>query len=236
MAEKPVILVVDDEEDIREMICLNLQNAGFATAEAANGLEAVTMARGRLPAAIVLDVMMPGRDGLKVCEVLRADDVTRRIPVLMLTAKGQTQDRITGLLKGADDYMAKPFSPKELVLRLQALLRRSAPVPAAQSKLVAGPFEFDLTGVKLSVAGEPMPLTLIEFKLLHALANRPEEVVDRDTLLREVWGYSDQARTRTLDTHIKRLREKLGDHAEWLQTCRGYGYLFKPPSAPASAS
>lgn len=234
MADKPLILVVDDEEDIREMICMNLQQAGFSTAEAEDGLRGVSMARGSLPSAIVLDVMMPGRDGLKVCEMLRADDVTRRIPVLMLTAKGQTQDRIAGLQKGADDYMSKPFSPKELVLRVQALLRRSGPTPVAQSKLVAGPFEFDLTGVKMTVGGEPMPLTLIEFKLLHTLASRPEEVIDRDTLLREVWGYSDQARTRTLDTHIKRLREKLGDYSEWLQTSRGYGYLFKPPPAKAA--
>lgn len=236
MADKPLILVVDDEDDIREMVSMNLRNAGFATAEAENGHEAVSMARGRLPAAIVLDVMMPGRDGLKVCEALRADDVTRRIPVLMLTARGQTHDRIAGLQKGADDYMSKPFSPKELVLRVQALVRRAVPAPLAQAKLVVGPFEFDTTGVKLSLAGEPLPLTLIEFKLLRTLASRQEEVIDRDTLLREVWGYSDQARTRTLDTHIKRLREKLGDHAEWLQTCRGYGYLFKPPPAPAAAS
>lgn len=229
MPEKPLILVADDEEDVRELVCLNLQQAGFDTAEAVNGVEALSMARGRLPSAIVLDVMMPGRDGFRVCEALRADDVTRRIPVLMLTARGQTQDRIAGLQKGADDYMAKPFSPKELVLRVQALLRRSAPLPASQSKLTVGPFEFDLTAVKLTVAGESLPLTLIEFKLLHTLASRPDTVIDRDTLLREVWGYSDQAQTRTLDTHIKRLREKLRDHAEWLQTCRGYGYLFKPP-------
>lgn len=229
MPEKPLILVADDEEDVRELICTNLQQAGFGTAEAVNGLEAIDLAKRKLPAAIVLDVMMPGRDGFRVCETLRSDDVTSRIPILMLTARGQTQDRIAGLQKGADDYMSKPFSPKELVLRVQALLRRATPASGNLSKLSVGPFEFDLAAVKLNVAGEAMPLTLLEFKLLHILATRPGEVIDRDTILREVWGYSDQARTRTLDTHIKRLREKLGIHADWLQTSRGYGYLFKQP-------
>ncbi len=149
----------------------------------------------------------------------------------MLTAKGQTQDRIAGLQKGADDYMSKPFSPKELVLRVQSLLRRATPAPGSQSKLTIGPFDFDLAAVKLTIAGEVAQLTLLEFKLLHILASKSGEVIDRDTILREVWGYSDQARTRTLDTHIKRLREKLGDHSDWLQTSRGYGYLFKQPQA-----
>ena len=229
MPEKPLILVADDEEDVRELVCVNLQQAGFEIVEAVNGLEALEIARRRLPAAIVLDVMMPGRDGFRVCEALRSDEATSRIPILMLTARGQTQDRIVGLQKGADDYVSKPFSPKELVLRVQALLRRATPAPGTQSKLKTGPFEFDLVAVKLTIAGEVMPLTLLEFKLLHILASKSGDVIDRDTILREVWGYSDQARTRTLDTHIKRLREKLGDHSDWLQTSRGYGYLFKQP-------
>jgi DNA-binding response OmpR family regulator len=231
MAEKPLILVADDEEDVRDLVCFNLEQAGFRTVEAVNGLEAVELARQRMPAAVVLDVMMPGRDGFRVCEALRSDDATSRIPVLMLTARGQTQDRIAGLQKGADDYVSKPFSPKELVLRVQALLRRAAPEPGTQSKLTIGPFEFDLAAVKLTVAGEAMALTLLEFKLLHVLASKSGEVIERDTILREVWGYSDQARTRTLDTHIKRLREKLGIHADWLQTARGYGYLFRQPQS-----
>lgn len=231
MSEKPVILVADDEEDVRELVCLNLQGAGFATAEAANGIEAIDMAKKRMPAAIVLDVMMPGRDGFRVCEALRDDPVTSRIPVLMLTARGQTQDRIAGLQKGADDYMSKPFSPKELVLRVQALLRRADAGPA-QANLKIGPFEFDHVAVKLTVNGEVMPLTLLEFKLLHLLAAKNGAVVERDWILREVWGYSDQARTRTLDTHMKRLREKLGEASGWLQTARGYGYMFKQPPQP----
>ncbi|MBX7210316.1 MAG: response regulator transcription factor [Verrucomicrobiaceae bacterium] len=230
MPDKPLILVADDEEDVRELVCLNLEQAGFATTEAATGLEAIDRAKKRLPAAIVLDVMMPGRDGFRTCEALRQDPVTTRIPILMLTARGQTQDRIAGLQKGADDYMAKPFSPKELVLRVQGLLRRADPGPA-QPGFKIGPFEFDLANVKLSVLGEIMPLTLLEFKLLHLLATKNGAVVDRETILREVWGYSDQARTRTLDTHMKRLREKLGGCAEWLQTARGYGYMLKEPPA-----
>ncbi len=229
MAEKPLILVADDEEDVRELVCINLQQSGFQTAEAVNGLEALDAARTKKPAAIVLDVMMPGRDGYRVCEALRADEATRRIPILMLTARGHTDDRISGLQKGADDYMSKPFSPKELVLRVQALLRRATPDPGTQSRITVGPFDFDLAAVKLTIASEVMPLTLLEFKLLHILASKPGTVIDRDTILREVWGYSDQARTRTLDTHIKRLREKLGDHSDWLQTSRGYGYVFKEP-------
>lgn len=231
MPDKPLILVADDEEDVRELVCLNLEQAGFSTVEAVNGIEALDRAKKQMPALVVLDVMMPGRDGFRVCEALREDPVTRRIPIVMLTARGHTQDRIAGLQRGADDYMAKPFSPKELVLRVQALLRRADPGPA-QPNLKAGPFEFDLACVRLTMNGEPLQLTLLEFKLLHLLAGQNGAVVDRDSILREVWGYSDQARTRTLDTHMKRLREKLGDHAGWLQTARGYGYMFKEPPAP----
>lgn len=227
MSDKPLILVADDEDDVRELVCMNLHQAGYRTVEAGDGIAALSLARERKPATMVLDIMMPGRDGYRVCELLRQDEVTKSIPVIMLTARGQTQDRIEGLQKGADDYLAKPFSPKELVLRIHALVRRSAAAGSA-SRLKVGPFDFDLASVKLTIDGTPLPLTLLEFKLLHLLASKHGEVVDRDTILREVWGYSEQARTRTLDTHMKRLREKLGAHAGWLQTSRGYGYVFKP--------
>ena len=228
MSDKPLILVVDDEEDVRELVCMNLRQAGYDTIEAINGLEANDLAAQRLPSAVVLDVMMPGRDGFQVCQVMRADEVTRLIPVLMLTARDQTHDRIAGLELGADDYVSKPFSPKELVLRVQALLRRALPGPS-QTRLQAGPFEFDLAAVRLTIDGEVTPLTILEFKLLHLLASKPGEVVERETILREVWGYSDHAHTRTLDTHIKRLRDKLRTHSEWLQTARGQGYSFTQP-------
>lgn len=234
MSDKSLILIADDEEDVRELVGMNLRRAGFETMEAADGLQALSQVRKRKPDAIVLDVMMPGRDGFGVCQELREDEATRHIPVIMLTAKGQTQDRIAGLERGADDYLSKPFSPKELVLRVQALLRRSTPVMSG-SELKEGPFEFDLSGVKLTLAGQPMDLTLLEFKLLHLLASRKGEVVERDYILREVWGYTEQVRTRTLDTHVKRLREKLGEFSEWLQTSRGFGYVFKEPSPVAVA-
>jgi len=227
--DKPLILIVDDEEDVRELVGMNLRRAGFSVEEAADGLQALKKVREVKPSLVVLDVMMPGRDGLQVCEEMRMLESTRLIPVLMLTAKGQTEDRITGLEHGADDYLAKPFSPRELVLRVQALLRRAGPVGDG-TELKVGPFVFDLSSVKLTVSGEPMELTLLEFKLLHLLANHEDEVVERDTILREVWGYSESVRTRTLDTHVKRLREKLGDYADWVQTARGFGYIFKAPS------
>lgn len=230
MADTPTILIVDDEEDVRELVGSNLRRAGMKVAEAADGLQGMKTARTLGPDLIVLDVMMPGRDGLQVCSELRTDDNTKGIPILMLTAKGQTPDRIAGLERGADDYMSKPFSPRELVLRVQSLLRRSA--AAKDITFVReGPFELDLTAVKLSLDGEPVDLTLLEFKLVHLLVSHKGNVVDRDTILREVWGYADNVRTRTLDTHIKRLREKLGAYADWLQTSRGFGYVFKSPSS-----
>lgn len=228
MPDKPLILVVDDEEDIRDLVCMNLRRAGYAVAEASDGLQALGQVRRTSPDVIVLDVMMPELDGLGVCRQLRSDPETADIPIIMLTAKGQTQDRIEGLERGADDYLTKPFSPKELVLRVQGLLRRSA-APTVVSELKEGPFVFDLSGVKLTIKGEPVDLTLLEFKLFHLLATRKGEVVERDTILREVWGYTDQVRTRTLDTHMKRLREKLADYADWIHTARGYGYGFKAP-------
>lgn len=230
MADTPTILIVDDEEDVRELVGSNLRRAGMKVAEAADGHQGVAMARTLAPDLVVLDVMMPVMDGLQACAALRGDESTADIPILMLTAKGQLPDRIAGLERGADDYLAKPFSPRELVLRIQALLRRAAAAKEV-TVLREGPFELDLSSVRLSLDGTPVDLTLLEFKLVHLLVARKGQVVDRDTILREVWGYADTARTRTLDTHVKRLREKLGDHAEWIQTSRGYGYLFKSPSA-----
>jgi DNA-binding response OmpR family regulator len=231
MPDKPLILIADDEEDVRDLVSMNLRRAGFQIEEAVDGLEAVSKANLYKPDAIVLDVMMPGRDGFRVCQELREDGETKHIPIIMLTARGQTQDRITGFEKGADDYIAKPFSPKELVLRVQALLRRSTMTAEAATELKIGPFTFDVVAVKLYLHGKPVDLTLIEFKLLHLLASKKGDVIERDVILRDVWGYTEQVRTRTLDTHVKRIREKLGDGADWLQTSRGYGYVFREPTA-----
>jgi two-component system phosphate regulon response regulator PhoB len=231
MPEKPLILIADDEEDVRDLVAMNLRRAGFKTDEAVDGIDAVAKALELVPNAIILDVMMPGRDGYRVCQELREDPATKHIPIIMLTAKGQTQERILGLERGADDYIAKPFSPKELVLRIQGLLRRSAMTVESATELREGPFVFDVVGVKLHVNGRPLDLTLIEFKLLHLLANNKGDVIERDVILKSVWGYTELVRTRTLDTHVKRIREKLGDEAEWLQTSRGYGYVFRKPPA-----
>lgn len=230
MSDRPLILVADDEEDVRELVCMNLQQAGCETIEACNGLEANDLALLNRPSAVVLDVMMPGRDGYQVCQIMRDNEMTKLIPVLILTARDQAQDRIAGLQLGADDYVTKPFSPKELVLRVQALLRRTAN-NAKPVNLQIGPFEFDLPAVRLTIDGKIMPLTLLEFKLLHLLASHSGSLVERDVILREVWGYSDHSRTRTLDTHMKRLRVKLKAHSGWLHTIRGQGYMFKQQGA-----
>lgn len=232
MPDKPHILVVDDEEDIRELVCMNLRRAGYDITEAVDGLQALAEVKRKKPDAIVLDVMMPGCDGLGVCRQLRGHTDTADIPIIMLTAKGQTQDRIEGLERGADDYLTKPFSPKELILRVQNLLRRAS--PTVVSELKEGPFHFDLSAVKLTIKGEPVDLTLLEFKLFHLLVSKKGEVVERDVILREVWGYTEQVRTRTLDTHMKRLREKLADYSDWIHTSRGFGYGFKAPEVASS--
>src|SRR3954469_17735656 len=222
MPDKPLILIADDEEDVRDLVGMNLRRAGFRTDEAVDGVEAVSKTMSLKPDLLVLDLMMPGRDGFRVCQELREDEETRHIPIIMLTARGQTADRVAGFEKGADDYIGKPFSPKELVLRVQALLRRTSSAAKAATGLKEGPFFFDMVGEKLQVRGNPLELTLIEFKLLHRLASKKGEVIERDVILKGVWGYSEQVRTRTLDTHVKRIREKLGSEADWLQTARGY--------------
>ena len=220
-----MILIADDDDDVRELVGMNLRRAGYSTEEAADGLTALRMVRNRKPDAIVLDVMMPGRDGLFVCQELRKDETLRSIPIIMLTAKGMAEDRIAGLQVGADDYISKPFSPKELVLRVQSVLRRSVKTMDS-SELRVGPCVFDLSKIKLTLNGTEMDLTVLEFKLMHLLAAHKGEVIDREAILREVWGYTGGVRTRTLDTHVKRLREKLGEYASLIHTSRGAGYRF----------
>jgi two-component system, OmpR family, phosphate regulon response regulator PhoB len=225
------VLVVDDETDILELVAFNLERQQFHVLTADNGITAVQIAREKLPDMIVLDLMLPGMDGFSVYKELRADPRTSSIPVLMLTAKGEVNDRIAGLELGADDYVTKPFSPKELLLRVKALLKRTRKV-TVDASLKAGDFLLERNTLKLFLAGQPVDLTATEFKLLRLLVEAAGEVQERDALLREVWGYSDTMLTRTLDTHIKRLREKLGKYAECIQTSRGVGYRFTAnPSA-----
>lgn len=217
------ILIVEDETDIADLIGFNLQRAGYEVIKAHDGVAGTEAALQHRPDLIVLDLMLPGRDGYAVFRELRRDPRTMQTPVIMLTARAQTEDRIQGLQAGADDYLAKPFSPKELILRVQAILKRIDPPPAAMD-FTHGPFRFDKFSLKFYLDSEPMELTSTEFKLLLFLCERAGKPQDRNDLLRIIWGYSDAAHSRTLDTHMKRLRQKLGDHGAWIETVRGTGY------------
>lgn len=219
----PTILVVEDERDIADLVGFNLERAGMTVAKAHDGLAAVPAAIEHQVDLVVLDLMLPGKDGYAVFRELRRDPRTRAVPVIMLTAKAQTEDRIQGLAAGADDYLTKPFSPKELVLRVQAILKRTESGPGAV-EYRHGPFRFDKNHLRFYLDGEPVDLTATEFKLLLYLAERPGATQDRNDLLRFVWGYSDDVHSRTLDTHMKRLRQKLGPHASLVETVRGVGY------------
>jgi two-component system phosphate regulon response regulator PhoB len=221
------VLVVDDERDIVELVRHHLQQAGFRVLTAADGRQAVEAARRETPDLIVLDVMLPALSGTEVARVIRQDERTRRIPILMLTARGDEVDRVVGFEIGADDYVVKPFSPRELVLRIQAILRREAEADSARP-LVFGPLAIDVASHTVRRKGREIDLTATEFKLLHRLARRPGRVFGRDQLLSEVWGYGGEVETRTVDTHVKRLRAKLGPSGEWIETVRGVGYRFRP--------
>ncbi len=217
------ILVVEDERDIADLIGFNLQRNGYEVLKAHDGIAGTEVALKERPALIILDLMLPGRDGYAVFRELRRDPRTANTPVIMLTARAQTEDRIQGLEVGADDYLTKPFSPKELMLRVQAVLKRSD-APPGSVDFSYGPFRFDKNVLKFYVENEPVDLTSTEFKLLLYLCERSGKPQDRNDLLRTVWGYSDDVHSRTLDTHMKRLRQKLGDHGSWIETVRGVGY------------
>lgn len=231
------ILVIEDESDICELVRLNLERqGGYTVLTADNGNSGLDAARSHLPDLIILDLMLPGKDGFAVMKALRMDSRTQSIPVLMLTAKGALGDRIAGLEQGADDYVTKPFSPKELMLRVKALLKRTKRV-VVDASLRDGDFLIDRNALKLFLAGNPVELTATEFKLLRLLIESADTPVEREVLLREVWGYSDAILTRTLDTHVKRLREKLGTRAAQIETMRGIGYRFvRSPAAGLAVS
>lgn len=222
---KQTILVVDDEPDAVELVAFNLKAAGFHVATAADGEEALRKARTLLPALIVLDVMLPEIDGLEVCKILRRDPATAALPILMLTAKAAEVDRVLGLELGADDYLTKPFSPRELVLRVKNLLRGRARA-TNEEQIQVGDLWIDVPGHRVKVKGQVVELTATEFKLLVLLAQRRGRAQTRDRLLRDVWDYAAEVDTRTVDVHVRRLREKLGPTARYLQTIRGVGYRF----------
>lgn len=217
------ILVVEDERDIADLIGFNLERAGYSVIKAHDGVVGSNLAIQEAPDLIILDLMLPGKDGYAVFKEIRRDPRSRSTPVIMLTARAQTEDRIQGLEAGADDYLTKPFSPKELMLRVHAVLKRSEAAPGAVN-ITHGPFRFDKNDLRFYLDGHPVDLTSTEFKLLLFLTERAGNAQDRNDLLRTVWGYSDDVHSRTLDTHMKRLRQKLGTHAALVETVRGIGY------------
>lgn len=221
------ILIIEDEIDIAELIGFNLERNNFIAEMAHDGEEGVNKAFEILPDMIILDLMLPKKDGFAVFKELRNDPRTKHIPVLMLTAKAQTEDRITGLEIGADDYLTKPFSPRELILRIKAILKRHTKSNSS-SDYECPPFRFNKSSLQFFADNEFIELTATEFKLMLYLCERVNAPQDRYVLLKEVWGYHDEVNSRTLDTHMKRLRQKLGDHASLLETVRGVGYQIVP--------
>ena len=223
------ILVVDDEPDIVALVVYHLAKEGYRVSSADSGTEALTTARRERPALIVLDLMLPGLSGFDVLEQLRADASTAGIAVLMLTARKEEPDRIKGLSLGADDYLTKPFSPQELVLRVRAILRRSAAAPAAGELLTIGALVIDRAAHTVSVHGREIELTPTEFKLLLLLAERRGRVQGRTQLLESVWEAAPDIQTRTVDMHVQRLRAKLEPAGDLIETVRGFGYRLKAP-------
>jgi len=223
---KQKILVVDDEPEAVELVEFNLKQAGFDVATAADGDEALKKAKANLPALMVLDLMLPEVDGLEVCKLMRRDAATAKIPILMLTAKASEIDRVLGLELGADDYVTKPFSPRELVLRVKKILDRGKQKTEVRESMRFGDLSIDVPKHLAAWKGKAIDLTATEFKLLTVLAQRVGRVQSRDALLRDVWEYDSLIDTRTVDTHMRRLREKLGPAAKHLDTVRGVGYRF----------
>jgi two-component system phosphate regulon response regulator PhoB len=226
-AADKTILIIEDERDVVDLLALHLRKAGrFAISTASDGASGLDKARNEMPAFIILDLMLPKMPGLEVCKILKTDPVTRHIPVMMLTAKAEEIDRIVGLEFGADDYVTKPFSPREVILRIKAILRRGE-TSRDEDRLAAGAITIDPARHEVSVAGKRVSLTTIEFKLLSTLMRRRGRVQARDRLLNDVWGYERVIDTRTVDTHVRRLREKLGKAGTVVETVRGFGYRLR---------
>ena len=221
------ILVIDDEPDILELVRFGLTQEGFSVETAATAGEGLACVANRRPDLVVLDLMLPDMPGTEVCRRLRSQAETAQLPVLMLTARGEEVDRVVGFELGADDYVTKPFSTRELALRVRAVLRRSAPASASTTRLVSHEeLLLDLERHRCTVAKEEIDLTAKEFGLLATLMFRPGRVFTREKLLDELWGTEVTVTHRTVDTHMKRLREKLGDAGNYIHTVRGVGYRF----------
>ncbi len=221
------ILVVEDDVDIAELVAFNLERQGWKTTLVHHGGEGWEQIQRQHPDLVILDVMLPGMDGMQIFRAMKENEMTHGIPVIFLTARGALDDRLEGLSLGADDYVTKPFSPKELVLRVRNVLTR-ANAGVAQLVVRSGALVLDKNTLAATLAGASLDLTTAEFKLLAYLMERPGKVQDRYELQKVLFGYADTTQSRALDTHVKRLRQKLGEHAAYIVTERGSGYYFTP--------
>jgi len=220
------ILVIEDESDIRQVLDYNLKSAGHEVVEAARGADGLRLLREREPDLVLLDLMLPDMSGTEVCRSIKDNPATRALPVVMLTARGEEIDRVVGFEIGADDYITKPFSVRELVLRIRAVLRRRELAIADGPSIEFGNLRMDRAAHRVWVEGEEVELTALEFKLLVTLYERRNRVQSRGALLDEVWGLDTKISTRTVDAHVKRLREKMGAARDYIETVRGVGYRF----------
>ena len=228
------ILIIEDDRDIVELVRYNLANEGFQVSAAFDGSSGLTTLRKTPPDLLLLDLMLPKMSGLDICREIRKDESLNRLPVLMLTARGDEADRVVGLEMGADDYVTKPFSPRELIARVKALLRRAEPPADAPRILEIGKLAIDPASYRVSHSGKPVPLSTLEFRLLYYLASRPNRVFTRDQLLDAVWGTDRFVTPRSVDVYVRRLREKIEADPEnplHLKTVRGAGYLFETRAA-----
>jgi len=225
-ASANTVLIVDDERDVVDLLEFNLRRGGFRTSTALDGTAGLEKARREKPALIILDLMLPKIPGLEICRILKSDRETSHILIMMLTAKADEIDRIVGLEFGADDYVTKPFSPREVVLRVGAIMRRGE-AKQDDERLTVGPITVDPARYEVSVNRKRINLTAVEFKLLRTLMQRRGRLQERDRLLKDVWGYDSMIDTRTVDTHVTRLREKLGKAGDAIETVRGFGYRLK---------
>ena len=222
------ILVIEDDKDISELITYNLKNENFETRCAYNGREGLELAKKLIPDFIVLDIMLPDLNGLELCKNLKKDPRTQKIPILFLTAKSEEIDRVIGFELGADDYLTKPFSPRELILRIKAIIKRSQSTESSsENTFQFGMLSVDVDKFEVKVKNELVRLTALELKLLHFLYQNRGRVASRETLLDKVWGYDADLYTRTVDTYVKRLREKLGEAGKYIETIRSMGYRFR---------
>jgi len=233
---KGTVLVIDDEKDLIELVRYNLRSEGFEVLAARDGESGVREALDRRPDLVLIDLMLPGIDGLEVCRRLRSDERTNRIPLIMLTAKSSEADRVVGLELGADDYVTKPFSPRELAARVKAVLRRAGGHQEPPEIIRRGALEIDMARHEVSCEGYSVELTATEFRLLHLLAARPGRVFSRSELIDGALGRDVAVLDRTIDVHVVALRKKLGKCGGWIETIRGFGYRFREDEPPSPES